>query len=128
MRKQRGKTYDVRKRNVPSSGESLEELPGIEDACDNVDGYAKNSYEDMGTIVDGILAQATSNERELTKHLWDQKLHSLTHTLVVSGRCDLKKSDILAYEEKAYLVLAVDNAGDLGFAGIAYLEERNDLK
>lgn len=81
-----------------------------------------------GTIVDGILAQATSNERELTKHLWDQKLHSLTHTLVVSGRCDLKKSDILAYEEKAYLVLAVDNAGDLGFAGIAYLEERNDLK
>lgn len=39
-----------------------------------------------GTIVDGILAQATSNERELTKHLWDQKLHSLTHTLVVSGR------------------------------------------
>lgn len=82
---------------------------------DNVDGYAKNSYEDTGTIVDGILAQATSNERELTKHLWDQKLHSLTHTLVVSGRCDLKKSDILAYEEKAYLVLAVDNAGDLGF-------------
>ena len=108
MRKQRGKTYDVRKHNVPSSGKSLEELPGIE--------------------VDGILAQATSNERELTKHLWDQKLHSLTHTLVVSGRCDLKKSDILAYEEKAYLVLAVDNAGDLGFAGIAYLEERNDLK
>ena len=33
---------------------------------DNVDGYAKNSYEDTGTIVDGILAQATSNERELT--------------------------------------------------------------
>lgn len=95
---------------------------------DNVDGYAKNSYEDTGTIVDGILAQATSNERELTKHLWDQKLHSLTHTLVVSGRCDLKKSDILAYEEKAYLVLAVDNAGDFGVAGIAYLEERNDLK
>lgn len=88
---------------------------------DNVDGYAKNSYEDTGTIVDGILAQATSNERELTKHLWDQKLHSLTHTLVVSGRCDLKKSDILAYEEKAYLVLAVDNAGDLGVAGIVYL-------
>ena len=127
MRKQRGKIYDVRKHNVPSSGKSLEELPGIEDV-DNVDGYAKNSYEDTGTIVDGILAQATSNERELTKHLWDQKLHSLTHTLVVSGRCDLKKSDILAYEEKAYLVLAVDNAGDLGFAGIAYLEERNDLK
>lgn len=24
---------------------------------DNVDGYAKNSYEDTGTIVDGILAQ-----------------------------------------------------------------------
>lgn len=48
---------------------------------DNVDGYAKNSYEDTGTIVDGILAQATSNERELTKHLWDQKLHSLTHAV-----------------------------------------------
>lgn len=44
--------------------------------------YAKNSYEDTGTIVDGILAQATSNERELTKHLWDQKLHSLTHAIM----------------------------------------------
>lgn len=52
----------------------------------------------------------------------------IRNTLVVSGRCDLKKSDILAYEEKAYLVLAVDNAGNLGVAGIAYLEERNDLK
>ena len=46
---------------------------------DNVDGYAKNSYEDTGTIVDGIRAQATSNERELTKHLWDQKPVSYTH-------------------------------------------------
>ena len=95
---------------------------------DNVDGYLKNSYKDTGIIVDGILAQATSNERELTKHLWDQDQHSLTHTLVVSGKCTLNKSDILAYQEKAYLVLAVDNAGDLGIAGIAYLEERNDLK
>lgn len=100
MRKQRGKTYDVRKRNVPSSGNLWKSFRVLKMHVDNVDGYAKNSYEDTGTIVDGILAQATSNERELTKHLWDQKLHSLTHTLVVSGRCDLKKSDILAYEEK----------------------------
>lgn len=96
--------------------------------ADNVDGYTKTSYEDTGAILNGILAQATSNEKELTKHLWDQNQHSLTHTLVVSGRCTLDKSDMLAYEEKAYLVLAVDNAGDLGVAGIAYLEERNDLK
>ena len=94
----------------------------------NVDGYMKNSYEDTGNVVDGILAQATSHEKELTQHLWDQDQHSLTHTLVVSGKCMLNKSDILAYEEKAYLVLAIDNAGDLGVAGIAYLEERNDLK
>ena len=95
---------------------------------DNVDGYMKNSYEDNVNVVDGILAQATSHEKELTQHLWDQDQHSLTHTLVVSGKCMLNKSDILAYEEKAYLVLAIDNAGDLGVAGIAYLEERNDLK
>lgn len=96
--------------------------------ADNVDGYATNSYQDSGTLVDGILAQATSTEKDLTKHLWDQKVHSLTHTLVVSGNCNLKKLDMLAYEDKAYLVLAVDNAGYLGVASVAYLEERNDLK
>ena len=96
--------------------------------ADNVDGYMQNSYVDTGTLVKGILAQATSTEKDLTKHLWDQDQHSLTHTLVVSGKSALNKSDMLAYEEKAYLVLAVDNVGDLGVAGIAYLEERNDLK
>lgn len=96
--------------------------------ANNIDGYATNSYKDTGLIVDGVLAQATATDKDLTKHLWDQKLHSLTHTLVMLESRSLKKMDMLAYEDKAYLVLAIDNVGDLGVASIAYLEERNDLK
>ena len=55
---------------------------------DNVDGYAKNSYEDTGTIVDGILAQATSNERELTKHLWSRSRYFVLFVLGMGAVCD----------------------------------------
>lgn len=95
---------------------------------DNVSGYLTNSYKPDGTVITGILAQATAGEKEKTQHLWDQSQHSLTHTMVVSGACSLKKHDVLSHEEKAYLVLAVDNAGDMGVAAIVYLEERNDIK
>lgn len=100
----------------------------LEMKSENVSGYLKNGYADTGGIINGILAQATSNDKELTKHLWDQSQHSLTHTLVVEGDCSLSKMDALSKEEKTYLVLAVDNVGSLGVANIVYLEERNDIK
>jgi hypothetical protein len=94
-------------------------------------GYPVSGYQKTGEQITGIISQATTNQQERTKHLWDQDLHSLSHTLVTRGRCDLRKGDLLAStgdDEKAYLVLATDDVASLGLAGLAYLEERNDLK
>lgn len=64
MRKQRGKTYDVRKRNVPSPGKSLEELPGIEDACGQCRWICKelicNAMEAEGKIQYGNVTESTT--------------------------------------------------------------------
>ena len=94
----------------------------------NVQGHPVSEYMDTERIVVGILAQADSNVADRTKHLWDQEQHSLTHTLVVKGRPNLKKEDLLTTGETAYLVLLDDDIGSLGVAGLVYLEERNDLK
>lgn len=109
-------------------GNLWKEFRVLQMKSDNVSGYLTNSYKPSGMVLTGILAQASAGEKELTQHLWDQKQHSLTHTMVMAGKCSLKKYDLLSCEEKAYLVLAVDNAGDLGVAGIVYLEERNNIK
>lgn len=94
----------------------------------NKNGYLEQEYQDAGESVDGILAQATAAERDKTRHLWDQDQHTLSHTIVISGECDLKKNDALELDQKRYLVLAVDTVGGLGISSIIYLEERNDLK
>lgn len=91
-------------------------------------GDTKVEYEDTGKTVTGILAEVENSQSERTKHLWDQSQHTLTHTMVVRGKADLKKGDFLAYDEKAYLVLYNDDVGELGIAGMVYLEERNDIK
>ena len=91
-------------------------------------GNTKIVYEDTGTTVTGVIAEAADDQRERTKHLWDQSEHSLTHTMVARGRTDLKKGDMLVYGEKAYLVLYNDNVGELGMMDMIYLEERNDIK
>lgn len=95
---------------------------------DNVNGHIVEKYLDTGEHILGILAEADTNMSDRKKHLWDQDQHSLTHTLVVQGRPNLKKGDFLTTEERAFLVLLVDDIGSLGVSGIVYLEERNDIR
>ncbi|HJB29721.1 MAG TPA: hypothetical protein IAA06_13155 [Candidatus Blautia faecavium] len=93
-----------------------------------VNGYAVDSYADTGIYVTGVLAEATANQSDMRKHLWDQDQHSLTHTLVAVGKVGLKKGDFLTVGERTFLVLLVDDVGALGIANLVYLEERNDVK
>lgn len=93
-----------------------------------VDGYAETGYFDTGRHLIGILAEADSNLSDRMKHRWDQDQHSLTHTLVVRGRADVKKGDFLVADERGFFVLLNDDIGALGVSGIIYLEERNDVK
>lgn len=91
-------------------------------------GYWSERYDDTGKHVTGALAEADGNLAERTKHRWDQKQHSLTHTLVTQGRADLKKGDFLILGERGFLVLLADDVGSLGISSLVYLEERNDIK
>ena len=91
-------------------------------------GYSKELYEDTGMVLYGVLAQAENSANDRMKHMWDQNLHSLTHTMVVRGQVNLKRGDMLSCDERAWLVLYNDDVGALGVAGLVYLEERNDVK
>jgi hypothetical protein len=90
--------------------------------------HTTDTYADTGEHVTGILAAADSHMSDRMKHRWDQDQHSLTHTLLIRGRAGLKKGDMLILEERAFLVLLLDDVGALGVSGIVYLEERNDIK
>ena len=94
----------------------------------NQRGYPVNSWEDTGDTVRGVLAEASSNDAERTKHLWDQDQHSLTHTLVVTGTANARKGDLLTHGNRSFYVLVNDNVGALDGASLIYLEERNDVK
>jgi len=85
-------------------------------------------YKDTGILVNGVLAEADTDDREKTKHMWDQDQHSLTHTIVSWDGPAAKKGDVLAMDSRLFLVLAIDDAGSLGVATIYYAEERNDLR
>lgn len=76
----------------------------------------------------GILAEADSNLADRMKHRWDQDQHSLTHTLIVRGKADVRKGDFLIMDRRLFLVLLNDDVGALGATGMIYLEERNDVK
>ena len=90
--------------------------------------YTADKYVDIEKHLMGILASADSSLSGRMKHRWDQDQHSLTHTLVVRGVANVKKGDLLILEERAFLVLLVEDVGALGASGILYVEERNDLK
>lgn len=93
----------------------------------NIGGHPISQFDEKGTI-SGILAEASDNENERMKHRWDQDQHSLTHTLVLRGTSDIRQSDYLVSKGRTFLVILVEDIGNLGATGILYLEERNDLK
>lgn len=91
-------------------------------------GFPFEKYVDNGEHLHGVLAEASSNLSERMKHRWDQEQHSLTHTLVTNKKPDVRKGDHIIFGERGFFVLAADDVGGLGIAGIIYLEERNDVK
>ena len=93
-----------------------------------VSGFPKENYVNEGEHLEGILAEASSNQSDMVKHRFDQSQHSLTHTLVVGVSSGVKRGDRLVLGERGFLVLLVDDAGALGISDLVYLEERNDLK
>lgn len=94
---------------------------------ENVNGRVVEEMKE-GKIFLGILAEADSNMADRMKHRWDQDQHSLTHTLIVRGREDIRKGDVLTMGSRNFLVLLNDDIGALGATGMVYLEERNDVK
>ena len=93
-----------------------------------VSGYSKETYKDTGAVIRGVLAEAQDSANDRMKLMWDQEQHSLTHTMVVKGKSDVKRGDMLSCDERTWLVLYNDDVGALGLAGLIYLEERNDVK
>lgn len=101
----------------------------VKESCvGNYEGYSVSGYRETGRCLAGILAEADSNLADRMKHRWDQSQHSLTHTLVVCGKINVKKGDFLVSGERGFLVLLADDVGGLAATGIVYLEERNDVK
>lgn len=85
-------------------------------------------YMDTGNLIRGVLAEADKNQSDRKKHLWDQEQHSLTHTIVCRGEAAAQKGDILAMDNRIFMVLLADDVGGLGVSTIYYAEERNDIK
>lgn len=85
-------------------------------------------YMDTGNLISGVLAEADKNQSDRKKHLWDQEQHSLTHTIVCSGGAVAQKGDILAMDNRVFMVLLADDVGGIGVSTIYYAEERNDIK
>lgn len=91
------------------------------------EGLPVSGYEKAG-MIRGILAEASNDQNELKKHLWDQDQHTLTHTMITYGAAPVKKGDKLVLGERNFFVLLNDDIGSLGISGNVYLEERNDIK
>ncbi len=85
-------------------------------------------YLETGNLISGVLADADKNQSDRKKHQWDQEQHSLTHTIVCRGKAVAQKGDILAMDNRLFIVLLADDVGGLGVSTIYYAEERNDIK
>lgn len=96
--------------------------------AEQVVGTSRQTYEDTDLAVMGVLADATQSQADLNKFKWDQAQHSLTHTMVLRRREDLRRGDLLTNDERAFLVLHNEDIDTLGLYSILYLEERNDIK
>lgn len=93
----------------------------------NVNGRVVEETEEGKPFL-GILAEADSNLADRMRHRWDQDQHSLTHTLIIRGRENVRKEDVLIMGSRNFLVLLNDDVGSLGATGVIYLEERSDVK
>lgn len=85
-------------------------------------------YVETGLMISGVLADAEKGLGSQKKHLWDQDQHTLTHTIVSQGEPVAKEGDVLAMDERYFLILLTDDTGSLGIATVYYAEERRDLK
>ena len=91
-------------------------------------GLPVSGYKDTGILVNGVLAEASTDDREKTKHMWDQDQHSLTHAIVSWAEKEEKKGDVLSLGNWYFLVRAMGDTGSLGVATIYYAGERNDVR
>lgn len=88
-------------------------------------GRVANSHTGNGAnILKGCLADATDSERE--NH--SQKDHTVTHTIVQTGRPKAKRTDRLVLGNRVFYIVDIDDAGALGISTIYYAEERRDAK
>lgn len=91
-------------------------------------GYKTEKFVETDVKFRAVLAQADAARTDRMKHLFDQDQHSITHTLTVCKKENVKKGDYVATGDRVFLVLVVDDIGDYGTAGLIYVEERNDIK
>lgn len=68
-------------------------------------GLPVSGYKDTGILVNGVLAEASTDDREKTKHMWDQDQHSLTHTIVSWAEPVAKKGMSFRWETGIFLFL-----------------------
>ena len=90
-------------------------------------GHPVEKHTHSGDVT-GILSEADTYQNDKMKHRWNQDQHSLTHTMVIRGRANLKKGDILHRDDRFFYVLTTDDPSYLGGSTIAYLEERKDVR
>ena len=86
-------------------------------------GRQQTHYEQNGTVIRGVLSDASSSE-EVT---WYQMGHPITHKIVQRGSRKAKETDKLIMGERIFLIQGADDVSDLGMVTIYYVQERYDL-
>ena len=86
-------------------------------------GRQQTHYEKKGTVIRGVLSDASSSE-EVT---WYQMGHPITHKIVQRGSRKAKETDKLIMGERIFLIQGADDVSDLGMVTIYYVQERYDL-
>lgn len=79
---------------------------------------------DGSKTLKGCLADADAKDKESRS----TKEHTVTHTIVQTGRPMAKRTDKLVLGERVFYIVDMDDAGGLGVSTIYYAEERNDVK
>ena len=92
----------------------------------NASGRSVTSYSKTGIKLKGALALASAQEIQQFGNLE----HPIDHTIVQQGcpKAKAKPEDKLIFENRVFLVCAVDEPGSIGVCTIYYVEERFDAK